>query len=162
MTHNNIVVPLPYKYNNGGRDTTTHGKKLAGDCVTRAIAIATGIPYNTVHADMTRLQGVLHHNTRVCKRGKKQPHADNGINKKVYRDYLQKRGWTFVATMGIGTGCTTHLRTGEMPDGTIIARVSKHLCTIVDGVIQDTHNPARNGTRCVYGYFTQNPPQKAQ
>jgi len=26
-------------------------------------------------------------------------------------------GWTFTATMGIGTGCTVHLANGELPMG---------------------------------------------
>jgi hypothetical protein len=32
-------------------------------------------------------------------------------------------------------------------------RVSKHLSAVIDGVIQDTHNPSRGGSRCVYGYY---------
>jgi len=56
--------------------------------------------------------------------------------------------------MGIGTGCKVHLREEELPKGKIIASVSKHLTTVIDGIIHDTHDPQRNGTRCVYGYYT--------
>jgi hypothetical protein len=46
-----------------------------------------------------------------------------------------------------------HLRADELPSGTLIVKVSKHLSAVIDGVIQDTHNPSRGGTRCVYGYY---------
>jgi hypothetical protein len=31
--------------------------------------------------------------------------------------------------------------------------VSKHYCAVIDGVIHDTSDPSRDGTRCVYGYW---------
>jgi hypothetical protein len=27
------------------------------------------------------------------------------------------------------------------------------MCAVIDGVIHDTHNPDRDGNRCVYGYY---------
>jgi hypothetical protein len=57
--------------------------------------------------------------------------------------------------MGIGTGCKVHLRDGELPMGRLIVKVSKHVVAVIDGVINDTHDPSRNGTRCVYGYYTK-------
>jgi len=27
------------------------------------------------------------------------------------------------------------------------------LCAVIDGVIRDTHDPARSGVRAVYGYY---------
>jgi hypothetical protein len=33
--------------------------------------------------------------------------------------------------------------------------VSKHHNCVIDGVIYDTHDPARNGNRCVYGYWSK-------
>jgi hypothetical protein len=55
--------------------------------------------------------------------------------------------------MAIGSGCTVHLRDGELPQGRLIVAVSKHIVTVIDGVIRDTHDPSRDGTRCVYGYW---------
>ena len=55
--------------------------------------------------------------------------------------------------MKVGGGCQVHLRATELPSGTLIVRVSKHLSAVIDGVIQDTHNPSRGGSRCVYGYY---------
>jgi hypothetical protein len=68
---------------------------------------------------------------------------------------LAERGWKWTATMGIGTGCTVHLRADELPSGRIIATVSGHLVAVVDGVVHDTHDPTRDGTRCVYGYYRE-------
>ncbi|MBI9051870.1 MAG: hypothetical protein JEZ00_20815 [Anaerolineaceae bacterium] len=55
--------------------------------------------------------------------------------------------------MMIGKGCQVHLSENELPSGKLIVRLSKHMTAVIDGVIHDTHNPDRNGTRCVYGYF---------
>jgi hypothetical protein len=58
-----------------------------------------------------------------------------------------------VPTMQIGSGCRVHLRADELPAGRIICQVSRHLCAVIDGVVYDTHDPTRDGTRCVYGYW---------
>ena len=72
--------------------------------------------------------------------------------------------------MLIGQGCRVHLRKAELPEGILIVQVSKHLTTVINGVVHDTYNPAReaqeygfkNGVpysrvvgRCVYGYYTK-------
>jgi len=33
--------------------------------------------------------------------------------------------------------------------------VWRHLTAVIDGVIHDTHDPSRDGTRSVYGYYSQ-------
>lgn len=38
-------------------------------------------------------------------------------------------------------------------DGRIIVRLSRHISAVIDGVIHDTYDPSRDGTRCVYGYW---------
>lgn len=48
-----------------------------------------------------------------------------------------------------------HLRDGELPEGRLIVRVSGHLVAVINSVIHDTHDPSREGTRCVYGYFRE-------
>jgi len=53
----------------------------------------------------------------------------------------------------VGAGCQVHLRPDELPNEILIAKVSKHLTAIINGVIHDTHDPSRGGTRCVYGYY---------
>ena len=56
-------------------------------------------------------------------------------------------------TMKVGAGCQVHLRPDELPKEILIAKVSKHLTAIINGVIHDTHDPSRGGSRCVYGYY---------
>lgn len=122
-----------YKFNHGG----WKGPKR-GDCVMRAISIATEKPYEEI------FNGLL----IWAKEAKDLPDS-----KKVYKPFLHALGWKWKPTMGIGTGCKVHLKASELPKGRIICSVSKHLVAVIDGVIHDTYNPSRNETRCVYGYF---------
>lgn len=116
-----------------------------GDCVTRAIAIVLELPYRDVYDELARRMQAL---------GKPRS-ARDGVPRKVSDAYLAERGWRWVPTMQIGSGCRVHLRADELPSGRIIARVSKHVTAVIDGVIHDTHDPSRNGTRCVYGYYAR-------
>jgi hypothetical protein len=68
---------------------------------------------------------------------------------------MENLGWTWVPTMKIGSGCKVHLKKEELPSGSLVVSVSKHLAAVIDGVIHDNHDPARNGTRCVYGYWIE-------
>ena len=56
--------------------------------------------------------------------------------------------------MAIGSGCTVHLRADELPPGRLIVGVSRHTTAVINGVVHDTHDPTRGGTRCVYGYWS--------
>lgn len=145
----------------GGRAAAGYTGKTA-DCVTRAIAIASGRPYQEVYDALNRLGKT--ERTGKVKRGRSS--ARNGVYKQAYRRYLESIGWRWVPTMGIGTGCRVHLADGELPMGRLIVSVSKHLTAVIDGAIHDTHDPQRstiiceNGVqriaqRCVYGYFTE-------
>ncbi len=55
-------------------------------------------------------------------------------------------GWTFTPCMSIGSGCKVHLLPGELPGGRLVVAVSKHYTAVLDGVINDTHNPSERGT----------------
>lgn len=152
-------------YNDGGRGDASW-KGSAGDCVVRAIAIATELPYQTVYDAMFILnaefaKGRSKAALRVRKTGST---PRNGNFKHVYRPYLESLGWMWVPTMHIGSGCKVHLCEGELPAGRIIARCSKHLTAVIDDVIHDTYDPQwstivtenskeRIAHRCVYGYF---------
>ena len=81
----------------------------------------------------------------------------NGVARKVVRAYMAKLEWSWTPTMRIGSGCKVHLRASELPGGRIIASVSGHLVAVIDGVIRDTFDPSREGTRCVYGYWSPPP-----
>lgn len=142
------ILTTPFVYNDGGRANAGY-TGMAGDCVVRAIAIATELPYQQVYDDLFE----MNQNQRGKFRGASP--RDGGTKTATIRKYLAKLGWEFTATMTIGSGCRVHLCKEELPSGRLIVRVSKHLCTVIDGVINDTHNPARGATRCVYGYYSK-------
>ena len=79
---------------------------------------------------------------------------DLEIIKKIYKDYIESLGFKWFPTMKIGQGCKVHLRKDELPNGTLIVNVSRHLTTVINGVINDTYDPSRDATRCVYGFWT--------
>lgn len=136
-----------FTFNDGGRAKAGYNG-ICGDCVARSIAIATEKPYQEIYDALNKIQSSMKQTKRT--RGSS---ARNGVARPIYEKYLKSLGWVFVPTMAIGSGCKWHLKASELPLGRIICRVSKHLVAVVDGVINDTHNPSRGGTRCVYGYF---------
>jgi hypothetical protein len=70
-----------------------------------------------------------------------------------FKRYMGHLGFIWVPTMRIGSGCVVHLRAEDLPKGRIIVRVSKHLAAVIDGVLHDTYDCSRKGTRCVYGFW---------
>lgn len=133
---------MRFVYDDGGRaDAGFVG--VAGDCVTRAIAIATGHDYREVYDALAAGMKAL---------GDPKS-ARNGVRREVYDAYLFGEGWTWTPTMSIGSGCTVHLTPDELPDGKLVVRVSKHMTAVIDGVLHDTFDCSRGGERCVYGYW---------
>jgi hypothetical protein len=141
---------MRFTYNDGGREAAGF-KGKTGDCVCRAIAIATELPYQEVYDLINKF--AKNERTGKCKKGVSS--ARTGVYTQTARKVLQHLGWKFVPTMGIGTGCTVHLRDGELPMGRIICNVSRHFTAVIDGVINDTYDCSRDGNRCVYGYFVK-------
>jgi len=143
---------MKWKFNDGGRAAAGYSG-ATGDCVCRAVAIATQQPYQVVYGALNRAAQGERITRRRRKRGRSS--ARTGVYKPTIRHYMESLGWLWHPTMAIGQGCKVHLRDGELPMGRLVVSVSKHICAVIDGVIQDTHDPARNGTRCVYGYWTR-------
>ena len=149
------VSQLSFQFNDGGRAATGF-KGRAGDCVVRSIAIAANLPYMQVYEDL-RLANESYaqlRNNRLAKRhNAKGSSPRNGNHRNVFHDYIVGLGFRWVPTMRVGAGCQVHLRADELPKAILIVKVSKHLTAVVNGVIHDTHDPARGGNRCVYGYY---------
>ena len=80
--------------------------------------------------------------------------ARTGVFNYTSKKVMEELGWKWVPTMKVGQGCKIHLCTDELPHGRIIVRLSGHFAAVIDGVVHDTHDPTRDGTRCVYGYWT--------
>lgn len=150
INHLQSINYAEFRYHDGGRAAAGY-RGETGDCVTRAVAIATGLPYQQVYDDIN--ESAKGERTGKRKRGKST--ARQGVYKATIRKYLASLGWKWTPTMQIGSGCTVHLRADELPSGRLIVSLSRHICAVIDGVIYDTHDPSRDGTRCVYGYWSQ-------
>jgi hypothetical protein len=144
---------MDFVFHDGGRAAAGY-KGDTRDCVTRSIAIATGKPYREVYDALNRLAKT----ERRGGRKKKRSNSRTGVFRKTYQDYLESLGWRWTSTMSIGSGCRIHLKASELPRGPLLVRVSRHLTAVINGVLYDTHNCSRGGTRCVYGYFSQPSP----
>lgn len=135
-------------YSTGGREKYFKSN-VVGDCVCRAIANATGMDYKQVY-DLINSYAKKEH---LSKRKKKKSNARNGVTKDTIWRILTDLGWKWIPTMLIGSGCQVHLNEKELPDGTLIVSVSKHLTCFKNGKLYDTYDCSRGGTRCVYGYY---------
>lgn len=149
---------ITFQFNDGGRSNYFKGN--TGDCVTRAIAIATGKDYKEVYDDLNKLakeKGRRGSRKVKTKYGTSYVKASGcsrtGHFRKTYQPYLESLGWKWVSCSGVGKGISIHLKEDELPKGKIICSVSRHLCTVIDGVLHDTYDCSREGTRGVYGYF---------
>ena len=146
---------MGFQFNDGGRGAIGF-KGEAGDCVVRSIAIATNLPYMQVYEDL-RLANERYarlRNDKLARRlNAKGSSPRNGNHRNVFHDYIVGLGFQWVPTMKVGMGCQVHLRSDELPKAILIVKVSKHLTAVLNGIIQDTHDPSRGGNRCVYGYY---------
>jgi hypothetical protein len=125
-----------FVFNDGGR--AANGRKgIAGDCVTRAFAIATGLDYATCYRIFAE--------ANAAAGGKKSARA--GMYKDVYTAVFTQHGWHWASAPRF-TG--RKARCADMPPGVVIARQAKHLVCVVDGTAFDTFDCT---AKMVYGYW---------
>jgi len=141
---------MKWIFDDGGRKASGYSGE-ARDCAVRAIAIASGYPYQTIYDSINQLGPQTR--TRSQRAAGKMSTARGGVFRETSARMLESLGFVWTPTMRIGSGCRVHLRDGELPAGRLVVKVSKHLVAVIDGVIRDNHDPSRNGTRCVYGYW---------
>lgn len=141
---------MKYIFDDGGRAAAGY-KGQANDCVCRAISIATERPYQEVYDLINQYAK----NERTGKRKKGKSSAREGVYKQTIHKVMEHYGWRWTPTMLIGSGCKVHLKEDELPKGRLVVNVSKHCTAVIDGVLHDTYDCSRDGTRCVYGYYTK-------
>jgi len=163
-------------YNDGGRAAAGFLGKT-GDCFTRAVAIASCRSYQEVYTFVNRVakeikehgDAAITHNQRSAQkkimrdrlRYRSMGAARRGVAKPAYDEVMHRMGWVWTATMAWGTGCKTHLKSEDLPSGCLVCRVTKHMVAVIDGILHDTYDASRGGTRCVYGYFSPGPNSSA-
>lgn len=139
---------MQFVFDDGGRSAAGF-KGTTGDCVCRAIAIASGMPYKEVYNLINEFGKREHRSKRKSGRSS----ARTGVYIDTIKRIMSHLGWTWVPTMQIGSGCTTHLRSEDLPSGRLVVQLSRHNAAVIDGVLHDTYDCTRDGSRCVYGYW---------
>jgi hypothetical protein len=131
-------------------------KDGAGDCVVRAIAIATGKPYLEVHEAITvaKVGDVYAGDREYTKRAKRRGgirafDPDHGCSDEAYGPYLKSLGWSYTSSKG-----RVRLRADELPRGRLMVQIRGHLVAVIDHVIYDTHDCGGAGRARVKGYWT--------
>jgi len=140
---------IMWVYDDGGRAAAGY-KGKTGDCAVRATAIASGRPYREIYERINELAK----RERRGKRKKTVSNARTGVHRVTMQRLMEELGATWTATMGIGTGCTVHVAMNELPAGRLVLSLSRHYAAVIDGVLYDSHDSSREGTRCCYGYWT--------
>lgn len=153
---------MKFKYNDGGREAAGF-KGHPGDCVCRAIAIATEKPYREVYDALN----LLAKNERRGKRKKGISSARNGVYRQTIRKYMLSIGWKWTPTKFVGKGFSAYLTDdGGLPNGRLVVSLSKHITAVIDSVIHDKLDPQRETLICengdqrivyrgVYGYWIE-------
>ncbi|MBM4137499.1 MAG: hypothetical protein FJ241_11820 [Nitrospira sp.] len=142
---------MQFQYNDGGRAEAGY-KGTTGDCAVRAIAIVTGKPYQEVY-DLVNQYGAMERMSKK-RRSKGKSNARTGVWKETIRKIMLNLGYKWTPTMSIGSGCKVHLRKEELPTGRLLVNVSRHYVAVIDGIVNDTYDCTRGGSRCVYGYYS--------
>lgn len=121
----------------GGRSQYFKGK--AGDCATRAMAIALQLDYKDCYKELSAA-----HSAKTGKRT-----ARNGIYKDDFDNVLKKHGWVWHSAPKIDG---RKARYSDLPHGRVIARMAKHFAAVIDGAVHDSWD---SRDKMVYGYWAK-------
>jgi hypothetical protein len=145
---------MRFQYDDGGRAAAGF-RGSADDCVTRSIAIATGLPYREVYNALAKLA----HEHGLPRS------ARDGVCDRVMRRYLSGlRGLGFEWTPLDGRRRWWKVN-ADLPDGALLVSLGAtthqgewqgHLTAVVDGVVRDVFDPS-DPSICrmvrAYGYY---------
>ena len=138
---------LTYIYNDGGRAEAGR-KGVVGDCVTRAIAIATGLPYEKVYQSIMRRSRKERTKDPSCPRSS----ARHGIytNRAWFKRYMKELGFTWTRLP-----CGAKLDLQNLPHGRLVVSIRKHYTAVVDGCLHDIYDCSKQSVHgsTAYGYW---------
>ncbi|EKK03067.1 hypothetical protein RBSH_01760 [Rhodopirellula baltica SH28] len=130
---------MEFIWNDGGRSSAGF-VGLAGDCVTRAIAIATGTSYRDVYQSLGKSANKT---------------VRNGVCSSVGDEYLRANQWR----RHHGNGLSFHAE--HLPRGVVVVHLEKHntrrgghFCCLIDHEIHDTWNPMDDDDYAIVNYWT--------
>jgi hypothetical protein len=138
--------------NDGGRAAAGYDEP-EGDCVIRAIAVATEKPYAEVR------EALKEQAAAYAKRYPRAREADRIKRKKnggynapaAVVGYLKSLSWDYTEPKE-----PTYLRADMLPMGRLVVLVNRHAVAVIDGVIHDTGDcGGRSGKVRVEGYWSQ-------
>lgn len=133
---------LPYIYDDGGRFDYFKGKQV-GDCVCRAITIASGRDYKEIYDIIHKAMG-------------ESPRNGVYVHTTKFKRLMKALGFVWVSCCKVGSTESTHFYKGELPMGRLVCSVRKHMVAVIDGVVRDTWDSRYNSfsePRRIYGYW---------
>ena len=144
---------MKFVQSDGGR-SNYFATEHVGDCCVRAICNATGKDYKEVYDGINAVARKV--GKKKNRSGSGKSSARNGVYVDDAKMYIEGvLGWKWHPTMFFGSGCKVHVRSDELPSGNLILNLSRHYSCVKDGVLYDTYDCSRDGTRCVYGYWSE-------
>ncbi len=129
---------MEFIWNDGGRAASGF-VGLTGDCVTRAIAIASGTSYRDVYSQLGK----------ACQKSPRK-----GIAVVFAAEYLSEREWKRTSCFEVP------FTIDNLPPGVVIVHVSTeegnchHFTTVIDHVVHDTWNPADEDDYVILNIWT--------
>lgn len=132
-----------FSWNDGGRSVGGF-VGLTGDCVSRAIAIATGLAYRDIYETLKERYGTS---------------PRNGVPRSIYSPYLLELGWQSVPLPSLPTTINEML----LPEGPTVIQCQRagrphaHLCTVIDHVLHDTWDARDDGVYQVTSIWRPGP-----
>jgi hypothetical protein len=129
---------MEFFWNDGGRSACGF-VGLAGDCVTRSIAIATGLVYRDVYNQLGAASLAT---------------PRNGVRTDIAAKFLEDRQWRRTEIS------PTSYVPSLLPAGAVIVHLAKHdgrcshFSALIDQVVHDTWDPSDDDDYCAYAYWT--------
>ena len=137
MTKEDTITNLKnFAYSDGGRAASGR-KGSTGDCAVRAMAIALGRDYDECYNELAQAN----------KDAGKAKSMRRGIMKSDFEKVLARYGWVWRAAPKFDG---RKARCSDLPSGIVIARQSRHMVAVIDGLPHDTFD---SSNKMVYGYW---------